>query len=160
MIKSGTILIQKDALRPQCFQVEDGSYPDAWMPVTHHLTPRELETELSSEGWTFFYMASSIRRTAFGFNQARMIHAALERVIAGVKQRKCNCLEIDGVVMHSFLGIPYVTVSAHPRHIQKGILFVGQTDREAAKVAPPNHLDEMAHKTWADAEAAEATRHS
>ena len=104
------------------------------------------------------------KRSAFGFNRARMIHAALQRVISSVQQQKCNCLEIDEVAMHSFLGVPYVSVSAHPRHIQKGILFAGQTDRKAANVAPddaaktaplklhalyvpPTHPDETAQKT-------------
>jgi hypothetical protein len=71
-------------------------------------------------------MANSIRRTAFGFNRASMIAAALKRVITNVRQERCNCLEIDDVVMHSFLGVPYVSVSAHARHIQKGLVFSGQ----------------------------------
>lgn len=126
MIGSGTILIEKDALHPRCFQLRDDSSPSAWMSVTHNLTPRELEKELSTTGWTFFYMASAIRMTAFGFDRAKTIHAALKHVIANVKRQKCNCLEIDGVAAHSFLGIPYVSVSAHPRHIQKGMLFSGK----------------------------------
>jgi hypothetical protein len=55
-----------------------------------------------------------------------MIHAALKRLIANVKLQKCNCLEIDDVATHSLLGMPYVSVSAHPRHIQKGMLFSGR----------------------------------
>ena len=126
MITSGTILIEKDALRPQCFQLEDDSCPNAWMSVTHNLTPHELEKELSTAGWTFFYMAGAIRTTAFGLNRARMIHAALKRVITKVRQQRCNCLEIGDVATHSLLGMPYVSVSAHPRHIQKGMVFFGQ----------------------------------
>ena len=126
MFTSGTILIEKDALRPQCFRLEDESCPNAWMSVKHNLTPHELETNLSTTGWTFFYMASPIRATAFGFNRAKTIHAALKRVITGVRQQRCNCLEIDDVATHSFLWIPYMSVSAHPRHIQKGMVFSGQ----------------------------------
>ena len=61
-------------------------------------------------------MASAIRRRAFGFDRAKRIQAALKRVMSNVR-------EIDGVATHSFLGIPYVSVSAHPRHIQKNMLF-------------------------------------
>jgi hypothetical protein len=70
-------------------------------------------------------MANKIKTTVFSFNRARTIHAALKRVIASVREQKCNCLEIDDVATHSFLGIPYVTVSAHPRHIQTGMVFSG-----------------------------------
>jgi hypothetical protein len=125
-ITSGTILIEKNALHPQCFQLRDHAYPDAWMRVTHDLTRPELEKQLRATGWTFFYMASAIRTRSFGFDRAKTIHAALKRIIANVKKQKCNCLEIDGVTAHSFLGMPYVSVSAHPRHIQKGMVFSGR----------------------------------
>ena len=126
MINPGTILIERDALRPQCFQLEDDPQPNAWPSVKHRLTPHELEKELTGTGWTFFYMAGQIKTTAFGFNRAKTIGAALRRLIRNVRLQKCNCLEIDGVQTHSFLGVPYVTLSAHPRHIQKGIVFAGQ----------------------------------
>jgi hypothetical protein len=125
-INNRTILMEKHALCPPCFQLRDYSYPNAWMVVTHGLTSSELEKELSFTGWTFFYMASAIRATSFGFDRAKMIHAALKRIIATVKKQRCNCLEIDAVTMHSILGMPYVNVSAHPRHIQKGMVFSGK----------------------------------
>jgi len=126
MLIPGTTLIESDTLRPQCFHLEAGSYPNAWMSVKHNLTPHELDNELATAGWTFFYMAGALRSIAFGFDRAKMINAALKRVIANVKLQKCNCLEIDAVGTHSFLGLPYVSVSAHPRHIQKGLVFSGQ----------------------------------
>jgi hypothetical protein len=124
MTTAGTILIEKAALRPQCFQLRDESFPDGWMAVMHNLSSHELEEELS--GWTFFYMAGAIRTTAFGFHRPRMIAAALKRLITKARQQRCNCLEIDDLAPHSFLGIPYLSVSAHLRHIQKGRLFSGQ----------------------------------
>ena len=124
-IGPGTILIAKDAIRPQCFQVEDDLYPDSWMTVRHNLTPDELAKELATSGWTFFYMANSISMTSSGFNRGKMIEAALKRAITAVKLQRCNCLQIDDVLMHSFLGMPYISVSAHPRHIQKGMVFSG-----------------------------------
>jgi hypothetical protein len=126
MIAPGTILIEKNAPRPRCFELQDGLSPNAWEPVTHNLTPHQLEEELSATGWTFFFMASAIRSTAFGFDRARATDAALKRVIANVKRQKCNCLQIDEVATHSFLGMPYVSVSAHSRHIQKGMIFSGR----------------------------------
>jgi hypothetical protein len=125
-INIGTILIEKHALHPQCFQLRDYAYPSAWMLVTHNLTASELEKELSVTGWTFFYMAGAIRATSFGFNRAKMIHAALKRIIGNAKKQRCNCVEIDDVTTHSFLGMPYVKVSAHSCHIQKGMVFSGQ----------------------------------
>jgi hypothetical protein len=126
MITAGTILMEKEASHPHCFQLQDDSCPYAWMSVTHNLTPHELEEEVSATGWTFFFMANLIRTTAFGLHRSKMIAGALKRLIAGVKLQKCNCLEIHNVATHSFLGMPYVSISAHPRHIQKGMVFSGR----------------------------------
>jgi hypothetical protein len=125
MMEDGTILIEKHAACPQCFHLKDSFLSD-WMEVTHNLSPHEFEKQLSAAGWTFFYMVGVVRTTAFGFNRAKMIHAALKRLVTNVRQRRCNCLEIDDVATHSLLGLPYVNVSAHPRHIQKGAVFSGQ----------------------------------
>lgn len=125
MITPGTMLVEKDASLPQCFSLGDASYQDGWRPITFHLGFRELGEELAATGWTFFYVATSLKMTSIGFDRARMVHAALGRVIARVVEQKCNSLEIDSVAIHSFLGIRYARVSAHPRHIQKGLVFSG-----------------------------------
>jgi hypothetical protein len=126
MITSGSILIAGNAPRPPCVQVEDHAFPDGWVSVAHNLPPHELEKDLVAAGWTFFYVASAIKTTAFGFDRTKMIRAALQRVITSVSLQRCNCLEIDAVSTHSFLGLPYVSMTAHSRHIQKGATFSGQ----------------------------------
>jgi hypothetical protein len=103
------------------------------MSVQHGLTPHELETKLAATGWTFFYLAGAIRMTACGFDWAKTINAAMKRVIKSVRQQRCNCLQIDEVAAHSFLGVPYVSVSAHARHVQRGMVFEGQDFGETAK---------------------------
>lgn len=123
MITEGVLLIERDAPRPRCFKIEADSHPNAWMLIKQTLTPAQLEEELSATGWTFFFMAGRIRTTAFGFDRDKTIYQALKRGISAVRQQRCNCLQIEGVEMHSFLGIPYVSMSIRPRHIQKGMLF-------------------------------------
>jgi len=126
MIMSGTILIAKDAPRPPCVQVEAHAFPDAWVSVAQNLPARELEKDLVAAGWTFFYLASAVKTTAFGFDRTKMIHAALQRAITNVSLQRCNCVEIDDVSTQSFLGLSYISLTAHPRHIQKGATFSGQ----------------------------------
>lgn len=125
MIEPGTILMRSDAQHPQWVELSEEPYPDGWRSVTRNLTRRKLETELSAAGWTLFYIATAIRKTAFGFDREDMIRTALKRVITKVSVERCNCLEIDKVSTHSFLGMPYVSVSAHPRHLQQGMVFAG-----------------------------------
>jgi hypothetical protein len=126
LITSGTVLIEKGTLLPQSFRLEKESYPGAWMPVENSLNSHQLESELAATGWRFFYMAGVVRATAFGFDRQKTVNTALDRLIAGARLQNCNCLEIDKVGMHAFLGMPYVSVTAHSRHIQKDLVFSGQ----------------------------------
>lgn len=106
--------------------MDNDSAAGRWSQLTSALDNRQLESQLASSGWTFFFMATPITATAFGFSRQRMFDTALARIVAAVTLQKCNCVEIDYVCANSFLGIPYVRVLAHPRHIQKGMVFSGQ----------------------------------
>jgi hypothetical protein len=68
-------------------------------------------------------MAAEIKATVFGFDKRKALRAALKRLIAKVKSQDCNGIEITRVTGKSFLKVPYVSVSAHPRHLQKGLVF-------------------------------------
>lgn len=122
MIQPGTILINKDVPRPECFELEDRSPSDEWAAVRHTLSSLDREKELTRTGWTFFFM-TTLQAKAFGFDRAKTSSAAVKRFIAKVKLQRCNCLEIDRVDERSFLGIPYVSLSGHARHIQVGMTF-------------------------------------
>jgi hypothetical protein len=128
MITRGTLLIEKGTPVPGSFRIGTELYPNAWMPVTTNQHFHDFETELTTAGWTFFYMAGEIRTIAFGFDKRKVIDAALRRLMASARLQKCNCLEIDQVLTRSFLGMPYVSVSAHSRHIQKGSIFHATRD--------------------------------
>jgi hypothetical protein len=52
-----------------------------------------------------------------------------------VKLLKFNCLEITGITQKRFLGLPYVHVSAHSRHIQKSSTMQPQVERGQAEAA-------------------------
>ncbi len=89
------------------------------------LDPHDLEKEFAALGWTFHYMAGKVKATARGFDRQKAIDKALGRLIALAMRQKCNCLEIEEVATRTFFGIPGVCVSAHTRHIQKGMTFRG-----------------------------------
>ena len=84
-----------------------------------------FEKTVHEEGWTLFFMAGEIKATVFGFDRQNALRAALKRLITDVKSQHCNSIEITRVVDKSFLRVPYVSVFAHARHLQKGMLFSG-----------------------------------
>jgi hypothetical protein len=122
-IRSGDILVEKDTLLPVPFRLEGNSTGDGWSRVVDNAQVTNLESSLAAAGWTFFYMAGTIRASAFGFESQSMVLAALKRVATSVKRQKCNCLQIDEIETHSFCGVPYISILAHSRHIQKSTVF-------------------------------------
>ena len=68
-------------------------------------------------------MAGEIKTTVFGFDKQKALRTALKRLIADVKLQHCNSIEITQVIGKSFLKVPYVSVFAHVRHLQKGLSF-------------------------------------
>ena len=136
MLTSGNLFIERDAPRPKCFHVQDDSHRTGWLAIKYDLSTSEIEAELSSSGWTFFYMANIIRKSAVGFDREKGTSTALKRVMASVREDRCNSLQIQAVEMHSFLGIPYVSVSAHSRQIQKGNVFSPESQPVRNELAP------------------------
>ncbi len=126
VIGPGAVLVKIGTPLPEPLKLESSSASTHWAYIANNLNGRQLAKQLDTEGWTFFYMAGSIKTAALGFQRQNMVNAALRRSIASAELQRCNCLVIDDVAMHSFLGMPYVRVSAHSRHIQEGMAFSGQ----------------------------------
>lgn len=122
VIKEGTVLIETGSRMPESLQLESEPYSSGWKSVSN-LDLDELGYEIAKAGWTFFFMAGEIKITAFGFDKQAAMRRAVKRVITDVESHQCNCLEITQVSPQSFLGIPYVNVRAHARHIQKSSAF-------------------------------------
>src|SRR6266478_4625952 len=120
-IQMGTILIEQGTALPNAMLLSSEPYSSGWTTVTNGRT--EFEKDISRAGWTFFFLAGTIRETVFGFNRQKAVHTAVERILANAKSQECNCLEITGVTMKSFLGMSYACVTGHSRHIQGNSVF-------------------------------------
>jgi hypothetical protein len=115
----GDILIANgtDLPRPLSLQRQPG--PSGWSSVRKRSGDGALGDQLAAAGWSFFFLAGAVKITSFGFDKRAMVNSAVKRLVAVTKLQKCNCLQIEDVVSRSFLGLHYVTVSAHSRDIQK-----------------------------------------
>jgi hypothetical protein len=122
-IRTGTILIEDGTLLPTSLVLESEAYSTGWTSVSN--VRSEFEKTIHQAGWTFFFMAGRLQSTVFGFDRQKTVRTAVKRIIANVESQKCNCLEITGVMMNTFLGMPYACVSAHSRHVQGSPVFTG-----------------------------------
>jgi hypothetical protein len=118
----GTILVEAGAMLPGSVSLLPNPSFQNWRSVAN-LDRIGLAEEVAKAGWTFFYMAGVIKKHAFGLGQEKRVRVAVGRVIKDVQAQECNCVEITGLATKSFLGVPYVSVTAHARHIQVGASF-------------------------------------
>jgi hypothetical protein len=120
-IIAGSILIQEGTHLPNSRPHQRESDSSGWAAVES--TRGAFEKQVREAGWTFFFMAGEIKATVFGFDRQKTLRSALKRLIRNVKSQNCNSIEITQVTGKTFLRLPYVSVYAHPRHLQKGLVF-------------------------------------
>jgi hypothetical protein len=114
----GDILIQGGTYLPHSLTRTGQSSLPGWSAVKSDRPT--FEKEINDAGWTLFFMAGDIKATVLGFNRQQTLRSALKRLVTMVKSQSCNSMEITHVAEKSFLKVPYVSVWAHVRHLQKG----------------------------------------
>jgi hypothetical protein len=78
-----------------------------------------LDRMIHAAGWNFFFMATEMKTMYFGFVSEEKLQSALKRILAKLKLQHFNGLEVTKIAARRFLGVPYVTISAHSRHMQR-----------------------------------------
>jgi hypothetical protein len=121
-IGTGTILIKEGALLPDSLRFESAPCSNGWREVKN-LDGRGLDRKIREAIWIFFYLAGEVRASGFGLDREAVVSKAVRRALAKVKLDLGNSLEVTEVTAKRFLGLSYVTVSAHAPHIQEIIAF-------------------------------------
>lgn len=117
-IQVGTVLMKEWPGMPQLigFETEPGFGEWSVVKVPDAFT---LDRKIHAAGWNFFFMAAEVKAMFFGSFTASKVRSALKRIATKVNRQNFNSLEITAIVARHFLGIPYVSVSAHSRHLQQ-----------------------------------------
>src|SRR5271155_5220915 len=131
-VQVGTILMKEWPGMAQLLQLESEPCSGNWSLVKT-LDGVTLDRKIHAAGWNFFFMAADAKVMFFGILGAAKIQGALRRILAKVKPQHLNALEITGIVASNFLGVPYVTVSAHSRHMQQGCYLDSSEARQVSQ---------------------------
>lgn len=115
----GTIFVQEGLLLPRELNVTSEIYSPGWRTVSGTVG-FPLEQTLRTSGWGFFFLAGELKGAAFGLSRPRMLRAAVRKLLAQVRSEDFNCAEFTNITKSHFLGIPYISVRGHARHIQHG----------------------------------------
>ena len=122
-ITAGSILVEEGTHLPGSLLLPKESNSNGWTTVKDSRSI--FEKTIREAGWTFFFMAGEIKTSVFGFDRPKALRSALKRLLTNVRSQHCNSIEITQVIGKSFWGLPYVSVTAHPRHLQESMLFSG-----------------------------------
>ena len=131
---SGTVLIRENTLLPAGLAIKSEVFLPGWR-VVKNLDSSALAQNIEGANWNFFYLAGEIRATALGRDWSGTLRKAVKRVLAK-QEKQFNSLEITKVVSKRFLGIPFMSVAAHTRHIQQGISLVPAKDFISGMAVP------------------------
>lgn len=121
-IKVGTVFIQNRPLILRTLALESEPYTETW-DVLQSPPNTNLDQRIRDTGWNQFFMAAEVRASAPGRLSAKSVHRALKQIFTKVRNADFNCLEVTGLIENRFLGVRYITVCAHSRHIQQGSML-------------------------------------
>jgi len=117
-IQSGTIMVQQLAsLQP--LGIESELYSGSWGSLGA-LESSGLDRKIRDAGWKLFFMAAEHRAVVPAWGGQKTLRRGVKRLLAHTGAQHFNCLELTHVLTKRFLGIPYVSIAAHSRHIQLG----------------------------------------
>jgi hypothetical protein len=117
-IQSGTMLVQQSALR-HALGAEGENYSDQWCSLGM-VESAELDRKLRVAGWNLFFMADELRTVVPAWGGEKTVRAGVKRLLARTRAQQFNSMQLSNVLRKRFLGIPFVSVVAHARHIQQG----------------------------------------
>ncbi|MFZ0863792.1 MAG: hypothetical protein WAN18_24225 [Candidatus Sulfotelmatobacter sp.] len=131
-VQVGTILMKEWPGIPHLLGLESEPCSGEWS-LLKVLDGFALDRKIHAAGWNFFFMATEVKAMFFGTAGATKIQDALKRILGKVKQQHFNSLEVTAIVASRFLGVPYVTVSAHSRHMQQSCYLDSPEARQTSE---------------------------
>ncbi len=140
--RTRTVFIREGTPLPKTLSMESEAFLPDWR-IVKNLDRQALTREIEAANWNFFYLAGEIRATVFGRERPGALRRAVQRVLAKQEGQMFNSLELTKIVSKRFLGIPFMSVTAHSRHIQQGISLVPAKDfvLRMPAAAPESSLD-------------------
>ncbi|MBS1851493.1 MAG: hypothetical protein JST79_11310 [Acidobacteria bacterium] len=115
-IRTGSVLVKSDVRLPDSAGFESKRF-GPWRLLTK-ADGFEVERALSEAGWHFFFMVPQIAFGALSVKPNKAIRAALKKVFVAVEKQGFNALEIAEVTAKGILGLHYVKVVVHARHVK------------------------------------------
>ena len=115
--ETGMILIRDGAVLPPSFAVESDAFLPGWR-VVKHFDGYTFNHRIKQANWNFVRLTGEYKARVVGRAYPGTLRKAVTRILAGLRGRKFNSLEVNVVVLKRFVGLAFLSISANRRHIQ------------------------------------------
>ncbi len=103
----------------QLLGIESEPYSQSWRSLGT-LESSGLDRKIHEAGWKLFFMAGELKAVVPAWGGQKTLGRGVKRLLAQSRSEHFNCLEVTNILRKRFLGIPYVSIAGHSRHIQLG----------------------------------------
>jgi hypothetical protein len=136
-IQAGTMMIQQSpSIGP--LGIESEPYSGSWRSLGI-LESSGLDRKVRAAKWSLFFMADEMRAVVPAWGGQNTLRRGVKRLLAQTQMQHFNCLEVTHILKRHFLGIPYVSIAAHSRHIQDGCQI--QSIEQRSQDVVPMHVE-------------------
>jgi hypothetical protein len=123
-----TIFIREKTALPADFCLKSEMFAPGWRVVTN-FDRSALASSIEEAKWYFFYLTGEMKATVFGGDSPATVRRAVKAILAKQTKLEFNSLEITEVAPKRFWGLPFLSVTAHSRHIQERMSLLCMEDR-------------------------------
>lgn len=131
-IEAGTIMVRSGLPLPNALRMSSSTYSKNWEIVSAQ-DASALNRAVRAAGWYFMLSAGVVRAAAFGRREGINARHAVDRLLAKIQAEYFNAVEVTEISTKHFLGIPYLSLTAHARHLQQGQTLLDQAGRRRAQ---------------------------
>lgn len=116
-LQEGSVLLRSGTLTPPLVRLNLTNFSRDWQSI-ENCGGHVLDQEFRRSGWNLFFLAGVIRGYAVGSGHTSVMRATA-KILSEVNAQGFNCAQISEITSKRFLGVRYVRVEAHARHLQQ-----------------------------------------
>lgn len=111
------ILFRENALLPPDLAMESDLFVPGWR-IVKNLDGFALQRKLKESNWNFAHMAGEGKARVVGRTRDKALVKGVQMILAELRGRRFNSLEITVVAMKRLFGMTYLSIAAIPRHFE------------------------------------------
>jgi hypothetical protein len=129
-LKIGSVIIRVGTVTPERMEVESEALCEGWDRI-RNVEAGNLDRALRAAGWHMMYLAQGREAVAVGSFEQETVERATASLLGKLKSQMFNCVELTEISYRNFIGVPYVHVAGHARHIQREMQIESYASRKS-----------------------------